>query len=110
MSAHPQAPARRSFLILGAMAALAAGAASAPAFAAGKSVTVLQGNVGRWSGEGIERCGMDGKAWQPVDGTCWYPVDFQRSPGKAEIARWLESTTRSISALPPGRWRTVPWC
>ncbi len=62
----------------------------APVQAADKSVTVPQGSVGRWSGEGTRRCGMDGRSWQPIQDTCWYPVDFLRTPGRIEIARWLD--------------------
>ncbi len=69
---------------------VAVAAAAAPAGAAGKSVTVPQGDVGRWSGEGTQRCGMDGRAWEPLADTCWYPIDFRRDAGKIEIARWLD--------------------
>ncbi len=69
---------------------IALAALPVPAEAAGKSVTVPQGSVGRWSGEGTRRCGMDGRSWQPIEDTCWYPVDFQRAPGHIEIARWLD--------------------
>ncbi len=60
-----------------------------PAQAAG-SVTVPQGSVGRWAGEGTQRCGMDGRTWAALEGTCWYPVDFRRPPGRIEIARWQD--------------------
>lgn len=82
---------RRLFLAFGVIGAICILAvATPPAQAAGKSVTVPQGDVGRWSGEGTVRCGMDGKAWKPLADTCWYPVDFARDPGKIEIARWLD--------------------
>ncbi|MEM7587626.1 MAG: M23 family metallopeptidase [Acidobacteriota bacterium] len=58
------------------------------ASAAGYRVEVEQGGVARWDGEGITRCGMDGRAFAPVDDSCWYPIDFRRDPGRIEIARW----------------------
>lgn len=61
------------------------------ASAAGLSVEVEQGGVARWEGEGITRCGMDGRGFSPVDGSCWFPVDFRRDPGKIEIARWTSA-------------------
>ncbi len=58
--------------------------------AAGYKVEVEQGGVARWDGENITRCGMDGRNYHPVDGSCWYAIDFERSPGRIEIARWIE--------------------
>ncbi len=84
-------PIRRLLITAGAVAALGLALAAPPAAqAAGKSVTVPQGSVGRWSGEGTQRCGMDGRAWAALQGTCYYPVDFRRDPGRVEIARWLD--------------------
>ena len=90
MSSHSQASARHLPIILGVIAALAAGVVPVPTWAAGQSVTVPQGGVGRWSGEGTERCGMDGRTWAALEETCWYPVDFRRSPARVEIARWRD--------------------
>jgi hypothetical protein len=53
-------------------------------------VEVPQGGVGRWSGEGTESCGMDGRTWSAIEETCYYPVDLQRRPGTVEIARWRD--------------------
>ncbi len=90
--AHSGHDVRRLRVPLGMIAAILGVtlATPSPALAAGKSVTVPQGDVGRWSGEGTQRCGMDGRAWEPLDDTCWYPVDFEREPGRVEIARWLD--------------------
>lgn len=52
------------------------------------SVSVPQGQVGRWAG-GAESCGMDGRTWKALEGVCYYPVDFERATGRIEIARWL---------------------
>ena len=49
-------------------------------------VKVEQGTVGRWPD--AESCGMDGRTWKALDGVCYYPIDFERAPGKVEIARW----------------------
>ena len=87
MSFSSQASVRTSWAVLSGAAALAA-LIALPAMGAGKSVTVPQGDVGKWSSDGTNRCGMDGRAWQPIEGTCWYPIDFRRSPSRVEIARW----------------------
>ncbi len=52
------------------------------------SVSVPQGQVGRWAG-GAETCGMDGRTWKALEGVCYYPIDFERAVGRVEIARWL---------------------
>lgn len=83
-------PERRLRNLLFTIAAIGIVAAATPAQADGKSVTVPQGDVGRWSGEGTQKCGMDGRTWQAIEGTCWYPVDFQRAPGWVEIVRYLD--------------------
>ncbi len=92
MRPHSLAPARLRLLTLGVTVTILIimAALPAPVQAAGKSVTVPQGSVGRWTGEGTRRCGMDGRSWQALQDTCWYPVDFRRAPGHIEIARWLD--------------------
>lgn len=91
LCAPPSQRSRSLPIVLGVIAAIGfVTALVAPARAEQKSVTVPQGDVGRWSGEGTQRCGMDGRAWEPLDGTCWYPIDFERKPGRIEIARWLD--------------------
>ena len=70
------------------------------AFAA--QVTVSQGDIARWPGEGITACGMDGRTFAPVDDVCYFPVDMARTPGRVEIARWqggaLESAWLDVEA------------
>ncbi len=91
MRFRPHRPIRRLFTIAGALVAICIPAvAPSPALAAGPSVTVPQGSVGRWSGEGTQRCGMDGRAWAALGDTCYYPIDFRRDAGRIEIARWLD--------------------
>ncbi|MEM9557914.1 MAG: M23 family metallopeptidase [Acidobacteriota bacterium] len=51
------------------------------------AVEAPQGAVVRWQGE-AESCGMDGRTWAALDGTCYYAIDFERAPGRIEIARW----------------------
>lgn len=77
---------RSLVLICGIVTVLSASAS----LAAGYKVEVEQGGVARWDGENVTRCGMDGRNFHPVDGSCWYPIDFERAPGRIEIARWTE--------------------
>lgn len=52
-------------------------------------VDAPQGSVVRWQGNAAS-CGMDGRTWRALEGSCYYPIDFQRQPGRIEIARWPE--------------------
>ncbi len=58
-----------------------------PAGFAATVVEAPQGSVVRWQGESVS-CGMDGRTWKALEGVCYYPIDFQRKPGRIEIARW----------------------
>ncbi len=51
-------------------------------------LAVAPGGVARWSGEGIERCGMEGSEWPPLAGSCWYAIDLLRKPGALSVSRW----------------------
>ncbi|GAB3319977.1 hypothetical protein GCM10027299_13200 [Larkinella ripae] len=51
-----------------------------------KSVTVAQGEVGRWAGN-CRRCSLEKRAWPAVNGTCYYPVDMDMKAGRYTISR-----------------------
>lgn len=78
--------------LVGVLCALEVSAASPGDAAAGATavpqVSAAPGTVVRWSGEGTERCAIEGNEWPALEGTCWYPVDLLRAPGPLRIARW----------------------
>ena len=60
------------------------------------AATVAPGTVIRWPGEGLTRCGMDGKKWDPQEGSCWYALDLLRPKGETEVARWVEGKLETV--------------
>lgn len=69
-----------------------------------KSVSVAQGEVGRWAGNCL-RCSFGKRAWSAVNGTCYYPVDMDMKPGTYTISRRttgskLETATLSVVEKP----------
>ncbi|KAA9356858.1 MULTISPECIES: M23 family metallopeptidase [Larkinella] len=58
----------------------------APISAPSKSVTVAQGEVGRWAGNCL-RCSFEKRVWPAVMGTCYYPVDMDMKSGSYTISR-----------------------
>ncbi|MEO8461549.1 MAG: M23 family metallopeptidase [Dokdonella sp.] len=51
----------------------------------GKSVTLKQGEVGRWPGIAAKQCAIDGKSYPAVDAVCYYPIDIEAKPGRHQI-------------------------
>lgn len=70
------------------LAVFGLGLLTAGAVAAAPSVDVDQGQVARWPGDGLERCGMDGRVWDALDGVCYYPIDMDHPTGVFEAGRW----------------------
>lgn len=69
-----------------------------------KSVSVAQGEVGRWAGNCL-RCSFEKRAWAAVNGTCYYPVDMDMKPGTYTISRRttggkLESAQLTVAEKP----------
>lgn len=60
----------------------------APATLAGEIPLIPPGGVVRWSGEGTERCGMEGSEWPALGETCWYAIDLLHQPGPVRLSRW----------------------
>jgi murein DD-endopeptidase MepM/ murein hydrolase activator NlpD len=78
-----------------------------PAIAAAPTIpelSVRPGSVARWSGDGIERCGMDGSEWPALAGSCWFAVDLLAEPGMVTVSRWRngerERALLRVSAYP----------
>ena len=78
-----------SFLLSGGIvtAGSAAGPARSPVSVGGRR-TVRPGTVVRWSGEGIEACGMGARRFAPIAGACLYPIDLLRPAGPLTLSRW----------------------
>lgn len=70
------------------LACLLLGAATPPVRQSAPELSVRPGGVARWSGAGIERCGMDGSEWPPLAGACWFAVDLLAEEGAVPVSRW----------------------
>ncbi len=71
----------RNFLFVGLLAA------SAPLGAQTHSVTVPQGDIGRWAGGDAVSCEFEGHARAAVAGDCYFPIDLTRQPGRYPMAK-----------------------
>lgn len=49
------------------------------------SVTLKQGEVGRWPGIAAKTCSISGKVYPAVDSVCYFPIDIQAKPGRHPI-------------------------
>ncbi len=74
------ASARTAALVAGLLAA-----AVNAAFAA--EVAAPPGGLVRWPGGDPERCGSEGRSWQPIDGVCWYAIDLLEQAQTLEVWR-----------------------
>ncbi len=101
MSLRGFLPALGFLLALVPAAAARAQGSGAPASA---SARVAPGQVVRWDGDGVERCGASGETWAPLDGACYYPVDLLRAEGPLPVERWRggvhETATVTVTAPP----------
>ena len=65
---------------------------------------VSPGTVIRWPGEGVERCGMGNRSWEPIGGECWYAIDLLSAEGAIEVMRWRQGqrdrVTLRVGAYP----------
>ncbi|HVS15898.1 MAG TPA: M23 family metallopeptidase, partial [Thermoanaerobaculia bacterium] len=68
-------PITSSRMLVGALLALSL--AGPAATRAQDTATAPPAHVVRWTGDGIESCSFDGRAFAPRDGACFVPVDLQ---------------------------------
>jgi hypothetical protein len=74
-----------------------------------KSVTLKQGEVGRWPGLAAKRCAIDGKAYPAVDAVCYFPVDIEAKAGRHPIVVWDQDGKqhKGVAIVESVAWPTV---
>lgn len=72
--------------------------------ARGEEISVTPGGLVRWSGEGIEKCALGDRSWEPLAGDCWFPIDLLTEKGPLEVIRWRagerETKVIQVAAYP----------